>query len=411
MTTHAQDEFDPTVYPRTYGFSVAGKWVVSLLGLVLVALNVAGAIAFSPGQAGAQPGSALLFVLCGGVVLLGIYLLATAHFYGVILKADSIEVFEIYRRRELARGDIEGRCHLANGRGLSGWVLVPKPGLGGKIQLSQFLKTDKDFLRWIRSLPDLDLKRKGAADRERAAAIASLKKRGFAEPTIQRLRRLSVGLNFAVYGLGLASFLMRDPYHLLIWAMVAMPWVAVSLVAYFAPYYRFGGPRNSRQPDLSLLLIIPGFFLMLHALQGITPVGWVGPLLLTVFGSILLVGAAYRLDPWLKNHRGAAALLLTLCCGYGYGAGVQVNALLDQSSSRSFPAVVTSKNVRRGKSTSYHLQLAPWGPKVDGQDLRVPYSQYAAIKPGDTVCMLLRSGALGVAWAELGRCDAADISQ
>src|ERR1700731_1818555 len=119
-------------------------------------------------------------------------------------------------------------------------------------------------------------------ERERTEAIAALKERGFSELTIQRLRGAAKGLNFAVYGLGLASFLMRDPYHVLTWAMVALPWVAILLVASFAPYFRFGGPRGSPQPDLSLVLIIPGLFLMLKALQGIATVGWEEPLLLTV---------------------------------------------------------------------------------------------------------------------------------
>ena len=405
MSIHAQDEFDPTVYPRTYGLSVAGKWVVSVLGLVVVALNLAGAIIFSrAGEAGTPAGSAVLFVVCGGLVLVGIYMLALAAFYRVILQADSIQVFEIYRRRQLARVEIEGRSHFSNAQGPSGWVLMPKPGFGGKIHLSRFLKTDKGFLNWIRSLPDLDLHKKQVAERERTAAIASLKQRGFAELTIPRLRRLAGGLNLAVYGFGLASFLTHDFHYVLMWGMVAVPWVAILLVAHFAPYYRFGGPRNSPQPDLSLVLIVPGLFLMLHALQGIAPIGWEGPLFLTVFGSAILVGVAFLTDPWLKKHRGTTALLVLLCCGYGYGAGMQVNALLDGSLPRSFRVVVTAKHISRGRSASYHLTLAPWGPKLSGQDLRVSSSQYAGIRTGDTVCMLLRSGALGVAWSELGRC-------
>jgi hypothetical protein len=349
----------------------------------------------------------VLFALCGGFALLGIYLIAAAVFYRVILQADSIQVFEIYRRRLLARGEIEGRSHFANAQGPSGWVLVPKPGVGGKIKLSMYLKTDKDFLTWIRSLPDLDLEKKRAAERERTDAIASLKQRGFAELTIQRLRRVAGGLNFAVYGLGLASFLMRDPNHVLTWAMVALPWIAVLLVAHFAPYYRFGGPRKSPLPDLSLVLIIPGLFLMLSVLQRIAPIGWEGPLLMTVLGSVILVGIAFWCDPWLKQHRGTAVLLLILCCSYGYGAGLQVNALLDQSTANTYRVIVTGKYVSHGRSTSYHLNLAPWGPNVSGQNLVVSYSQYAAVKTGDTVCMLLRSGALRVAWSELARCEGA----
>ena len=406
MTAHSQDVFEPGAYPRTYKLSVAGKWMLSALGLVLVSLSLVGAIFFSVAdKARTSAGSAVLFTLCGGFALLGIYLLAVAVFYRVILQADSIQVFEIYRRRCLARGEIDGRSHFSYGQGMSAWVLVPKPGSGGKIKLSTFLKSDKEFRAWILSLPDLDLGKKRAAEQERTKAIASLKQRGIAELTIQRLRRIAGGLNLTVYGLGLASFFIRDPYHVMTWAMVALPWVAILLVANFAPYYRFGGPRNSPLPDLSLALVIPGLFLTLSALQRIAPIGWKGPLSLTVFGSAILAGLALWCDPWLKKRRGTVALLLILCCGYGYGGGMQVNALLDPSTPQSYRVIVTAKHVSHGRSRTYHLILAPWGPNVGGQDLMVSYSQYAAVKAGDVVCMLLRSGALRVAWSELGRCE------
>ena len=402
MTAHAQDVFDPSVYPRAYGLSGASKWLVSVLGSVLVALGLSGATHFLLSDDVGRPGSVLLIALCGGFAVLGIYLLAAAVFYRVILQADSLEVFEVYRRRTLARREIEGRSHFSNAQGPSGWVLVPKPGFGAKVKLSTFLDTDKEFRTWIHSLPDLDLGKKRAAEQERTEAIASLKNRGFAELPLRRVAR---GLNWLVYGLGIASFVIRDSSHVLTWMMVALPWVVILLVAHFAPFYRFGGPRNSPLPDLSLALIIPGLFLALSALRRFAPIGWEGPLILTVFGSALLIGLAFWCDPWLKKHRGTAVLLLILGCSYGYGAGVQVNALLDRSTPQAFRVLVTEKHVSHGKSTTYHLKLAPWGPNVNGQDLMVSLSRYAEIKPGDTVCMLLRPGALRVAWSELGRCD------
>jgi hypothetical protein len=408
MTAHAQEVFNPAAFPRTYAMTVAGKWMVSILGAFLVALSLIGAIPFLLAELDrTSAGSGVLLALCVGLGLLGLYLLAAAFFYRVILQADSIEVFEIYRRRRLARGEIEGRSHFANALGPSGWVLVPKPGFGGKIKLSMYLKTDKNFLAWIRLLPDLDLAKKRAAEQEKTEAIAALKERGFSQLTIQRLRRAASGLNWVVYGLGLVSFFMRDPDHVLTWALVVLPWLGILLVAHFTPYYRFGGPRGSSQPDLSLVLILPGAFLMLHALRGVSPVGWEKPLMLTVLGSVILVGVAFWCDPWLKKHLGIAALVLTLCCGYGYGAGLEVNALLDRSAPQTYSVIITGKHVSHGKSTSYHLQLAPWGPEASGQDLMVSYSQYVATKTGDTVCMLLRAGALGVAWSELGGCNGA----
>ena len=391
---------------QTYKLSTSGKWLVSVLGLMMVSSSLVGAIFFWLNDEGrTASGLAMLMTVCAVFASMGLYLLALAVFYRVILQADSIEVFEIYRRRYLPRLEIEGRAHFIYGQGMSAWVLVPKPGFGGKIKLSTLLKTDKAFLTWIHSLPDLDLEKKRTAERERSQAVASIKEQGVAELT---LRRVASGLTVATYALGFGSLLWSDPDHVLTWSLLALPWVGILLVAKFAPFYRFGGPRNSPLPDLSLALIGPGLFLALGALRSIAPVGWEGPLLISVLGSFMLVGAAFWRDPWLQKHHGTTVLLALICCSYGYGAGMQVNALLDRSTPKSYRVIVTAKHVSHGRSTSYHLRLAPWGPEVNGQDLMVSRSTYAGIKQGDTVCMVLRSGAMGVAWSKLARCDSTD---
>ena len=391
---------------QTYKLSTSGKWLVSVLGLVMVSSSLVGAIFFwLNNESRTAGGLAMLMAVCAVFASMGLYLLAVAVFYRVILQPDSIEVFEIYRRRYLPRLEIEGRAHFIYGQGMSAWVLVPKPGFGGKIKLSTLLKTDKAFLTWIHSLPDLDLEKKRTAERERSQAVASIKEQGVAELT---LRRVASGLTVATYALGFGSLLWSDPDHVLTWSLLALPWVGILLVAKFAPFYRFGGPRNSPLPDLTLALIGPGLFLALGALRSIAPVGWEGPLLISVLGSFMLVGAAFWRDPWLQKHHVPTVLLAVVCCSYGYGAGMQVNALLDRSTPKNYRVIVTAKHVSHGRSTSYHLRLAPWGPEVNGQDLMVSRSTYAGIKQGDTVCMVLRSGAMGVAWSKLARCDSTD---
>jgi hypothetical protein len=384
--------------------SFAGKWLLGSLASILILISVLGGAGFVIGGAAHnQPVSAVLLV-CSVVTVLGIYLLAVALFYKVILRADSIEVLEIYRRRSLVRINIEGRRFASPNRGPSSWILVPKPGVGKKITLSQYLKTDAQFLAWIHSLPDLDEGQRRSPEQEKRKAIAELKARGVSEAGIENLRRIALALNVAVYVTGFCSFLIADPNHLLTWALLVVPWMAIVLVAKYKPYYRFGGPRRSIQPDLSLALILPGLFLSLQVLRVINPVGWQGPLTLTLSGSALLVGVAYWVDPWLKGHRGTALLLLLVCCGSGYGAGMEVNALLDGSTPEIYRVLVTSKHVSRGRSTSYHLNLAQWGPNDTEQDITVSSNRYARTKIGDTVCLVLRSGALGVAWSEVGEC-------
>src|ERR1700723_3407385 len=122
---------------QTYKLSTSGKWLVSVLGLVMVSSSLVGAIFFwLNNESRTAGGLAMLMAVCAVFASMGLYLLAVAVFYRVILQPDSIEVFEIYRRRYLPRLEIEGRAHFIYGQGMSAWVLVPKPGFGGKIQLS-----------------------------------------------------------------------------------------------------------------------------------------------------------------------------------------------------------------------------------------------------------------------------------
>jgi hypothetical protein len=74
---------------------------------------------------------------------------------------------------------------------------------------------------------------------------------------------------------------------------------------------------------------------------------------------LVLMAAALLADPWLCSHRWTAALVAVLVGGYGYGAGLEVNALLDLSTPINYPVVGSSKRVSSGKSTNYHLGLAP----------------------------------------------------
>ena len=83
---------------------------------------------------------------------------------------------------------------------------------------------------------------------------------------------------------------------------------------------------------------------------------------------------------------------------------IEVNALLDRSTPIDYPVAVISKHVSRGKSTNYHFGLAPWGPYHTSEDAMVPGWRYRQTQVGDTVCVVLRTGALGVAWYTVGSC-------
>jgi hypothetical protein len=54
--------------------------------------------------------------------------------------------------------------------------------------------------------------------------------------------------------------------------------------------------------------------------------------------------------------------------------------------------------VIRGRTTEYLLELGPWGPMAKSNTIRVSRVTFDYIRPGDTVNLVLRRGALGMKW-------------
>jgi len=114
---------------------------------------------------------------------------------------------------------------------------------------------------------------------------------------------------------------------------------------------------------------------------------------------------------WLiKDRAGLAgprafAAIVAICAGlYAYGAITYADTRFDQSAVTPSPTQVLAKWESHGRSTSYDLKLAPWGPFDHPITVSVSSGLYSAVSEGDQVCMLLHPGAVGLAWYETRAC-------
>jgi hypothetical protein len=99
-----------------------------------------------------------------------------------------------------------------------------------------------------------------------------------------------------------------------------------------------------------------------------------------------------RARPW-------ALLGCSLLAGaYAFGVIGEANALLDRSPLSAFRSPVMDKHVTYGKTTTYHLRLAPWGPLSEPGDVSVSHTLYDNLQPGNLACVLLHQGAFGMPW-------------
>jgi len=194
MNAHRPDDpkFDPMRYPRTYAVSQGMRRLLIPTGLLFLTLGLIGAIYLGVLSNDSFGSRAISGALCSLFAILGFYVALGARRYSVTLGPDRIEIIEVFRHRVIERENILGRRLFVSRAGAVRWILIPKQGVGRKLELSMFLKTDKDFAAWIVSLPDLDSEKKDAAERDVAAAISALADRGYGKHAQTRLRQLAV---------------------------------------------------------------------------------------------------------------------------------------------------------------------------------------------------------------------------
>jgi len=101
-----------------------------------------------------------------------------------------------------------------------------------------------------------------------------------------------------------------------------------------------------------------------------------------------------------------ALTLIGCAAAYGYGATAMVDIQFDTSAGTVFAAPVLGKYAYHGRSSSYHLNLPPWGPRAQPDSVEVSSGTYDALNVGDQVCVTLHPGALNLAWYRAAVCAA-----
>ena len=92
---------------------------------------------------------------------------------------------------------------------------------------------------------------------------------------------------------------------------------------------------------------------------------------------------------------------------YGYGGFAVADVHFDPSPGAAYRAAVTDKTVSHGRSTTYSLELAAWGPVAAPSSVEVQEDLYNAVQQGDQVCLTLHPGALRTPWFTVAPCPAA----
>ncbi len=189
-----------------------------------------------------------------------------------------------------------------------------------------------------------------------------------------------------------------------LWLQLVLPWVLVAYVGFLPQRFTFAPARAGTVPPNSLMMLLlfnavyngavaVAFTYVVVVSQGRLAV-LASTLALPLLGAMLVVDSrGKRSWNWL-----AVAFLALASFSYGYWAVWWINIVFD----RSLPVVAYS--VVEGEFKGMWVRVRPWGPVQEVKTIQVTHFVYKTLQPQGPVCLVTRSGALGISWYTAQTC-------
>ena len=355
-------------------------------------------------QANLSPAATLFFPLVfvvtlviGGCFAIGAFRMRT------LLYPDRIVAVGMFGTKELSKNEIVGYRIYRPARGQPTMQLYTS-GEHAALRAAMY-HPDAAYTDWFRGIPDLD-----QTDREdflrqtqtRADLGATSQERS---TTVATMTQLAHVLNVAGWALLAWAWIYPKPY----WAAIALcglaPLVAIGVVFWSRGVMTINqNPRHDPRPAVTGLFFA-GFGLLIRSVFDFSVLDWLVVLPVAAVIALIITGVAYRADTKALSTPFTLFVFWAICLGYGWGATVEINALLDRATPQEFQVAVTGKHISYGRRhTAHDLVLAPWGPRTGGDSVDVGSTLYNQVAVGDTVCVALHPGAIKVRWWKVRLC-------
>jgi hypothetical protein len=335
-------------------------------------------------------------------LLISVYLVAFALRSRLVLDGAHIEVHYAFRERTADRSEIEG-YRVVNTRNGSFWQLRLNDGRGTiAIQHSY----DCAELRaWLAQVADLDERDRnvvldeirqspelGATPRERLNALAQAKLWNYLLSAISIAAAIEFGFASGVWRMASAA------------VTILTPLAAIVLVSQRPLLFVLMKPKRDPRNDLGITLLAGavGLIFGVRAVHTVS-IGSLAPYIAAV--ALVMTVVLFLNSRNNPQFFGVMIAFLFFAGAYGFGVVIAANTLLDESIGRTYSVGVRGKHTSHGRSTSYYLELEPWGPIDKPNRLSVSALAYTTTAIGDAVCVSLRDGALNAAWYRQVKCE------
>lgn len=391
------------VWPRVCLPSRSARRAWTIIGAVclLIGLGFIGSAPFLTPRPNTLTPTVILALFGLAVALGGLYCVVAIRRERLLIHEDAIELRSFGRRpRRLHRDEIAGFRYDFR----SGFTLEPNDPKQRPISISEIDIDPAVVPAWLTGpLPNLD-----ARDQEQAEAeLLQRPDLGGTEEERSRLlgklRTRAHAATVATVAVGAWAQFYPRPYRIAVGALILIPLLTLAQLLARPGCYVTTERKNDPRPWLAIPLFGPGIILAVRALiDGQEVIDWVPPLLGAVLGALVLGGLVALGDPVLQRRRLDLLGVMLFLGAYPWAMIQHANAAFDRSLPARYQVEVTEKH--RSSKNGHHLRLAPWGPKA-ADEIAVGKALYDSVEVGSTVCVQLRSGALGVRWFKVASCD------
>lgn len=337
---------------------------------------------------------ALLFALFPAAIC--IYLVVLAFRSRVILDGSRIEVRNAFRDRSADLSEIEGYRTVSTRNGT--YTQFYLKGGRGSFNMSNSFSTDDGYRAWFQQLTDLD-----KCDRETILNEISQHQDLGATPeerlaNLSSAKTLSIFLAVAAVAAALALNLGEPVLKIPSAFALALAPLAVAYLLHRSPLlYSILKKKSDPRAELFFAVMAAAFGFLIR-MRGVDLVSAQPLFLLTAVLLIAFFAVFYRSITAGPSLIGSLIAMLFFGGMYSYGLVFVANSLDDKSPTRTYIVPITGKHTTSGKSTSYYLELASWGPVDHPNNLSVSSASYDQFNPGDQICIGLHSGRLHAAW-------------
>lgn len=212
-------------------------------------------------------------------------------------------------------------------------------------------------------------------------------------------------LNWTGVLIGAWTSFLANPYEYAIIASIVFPLICVIALKYFNGLIRIDERKDTAYPTIFWAIFATSMGLCLRGLLDYNIFDyskiWTPSILVALtYIAVLTIGnKEFKLNK-AKDYLTILGFSIFIY-GYAYGAVITLNCIYDKSEPETYNASILSKRISSGKSTTYYLELTPWGRQKKIDEVSVSKDLYNRLDKNDKVNIYFMKGQFDIPWFEV----------